>query len=116
MFSAIVLDHFHNPRHVGPLEAATHQGVAGSPGDGPYLILWFVVEEDVIQQAAYQTYGCPAAIASGSMTATLLVGRTVEQALNLTATDLMLLLGGLPEGKEHCAQLAITALTNALKG
>ena len=115
MFSPIVLDHVNCPRHLGPLETATHTGAAGTPGDGPYLILWFVVEEGVIQQSAYQTYGCPAAIASGSLTATVLIGRTVEQALRLTASDLMLLLGGLPEGKEHCAQLAITALTRALK-
>lgn len=116
MFSAIVLDHFHNPRNVGPLETATHQGVAGVPGDGPYMLFWLEIEDNSIVRAAYGTYGCPAAVASGSMVAALITGRSPEQASLLTREDLIRLLGGLPEGKEHCPQLAIQALTSALRG
>jgi len=114
MFSAIVNDHVYNPRNVGPLETATHEGVAGVPGDGPYMVLQFEVGAGKIVRAAYQTYGCPGAIACGSMTAQVLTGRTIEQALRLEEKDLVLLLGGLPEGKEHCPQLAIQALRKAL--
>ncbi|MCW3051182.1 MAG: iscU [Chthonomonadales bacterium] len=113
MFSALAIEHIAVPRNIGPLEGATHQGVAGVPGDGPYMILWFQVEDGQIQKAAYATYGCPAAVASGSITATLLTGRTVEQALSLTAEMIIRILQGLPEGKEDCAQLAAAALQNA---
>jgi nitrogen fixation protein NifU and related proteins len=114
IWSDTVQDHVSNRRHVGPLEGATHQGVAGVPGDGPYMILWFEVRQGRILRAAYHTYGCVAAIASGSITATLLTGTPVEKALLLTAQDINRVLGGLPEGKEHCPQLAITAMRNAL--
>ncbi|MCW3100703.1 MAG: iscU [Chthonomonadaceae bacterium] len=113
MFSAIATEHIAVPRNVGPLEGATHQGIAGVPGEGPHMILWFEVENGCIRRAAYATYGCPAAVASGSITAALLTGRTVEQALLLTAEDIIRVLQGLPEGKEECAHLAATALQNA---
>ena len=115
MFSALAADHITVPRNVGPLEGATHRGVAGVPGDGPHMILWFEVADGCIQRAVYATYGCPAAVASGSITATLLTGRTVKQALLLTAEDIIRVLQGLPEGKEDCAQLAATALRNAFR-
>jgi len=86
------------------------------PGDGPYMLLWFEVSEGRIVRAAYKTYGCVAAIASGSITAALLTGLPVERALLLTAEDLLRVMGGLPEGKEHCTQLSVTAVANALKG
>ena len=84
------------------------------PGDGPYMLLWFEVSEGRIVRAAYKTYGCVAAIASGSITATLLTGLPVERALLLTAEDLLRVMGGLPEGKEHCASLTTKAVHNAL--
>ena len=116
MFSPLAIEHIAVPRNVGPLEGATHQGIAGMPGDGPYMILWFQVEDGGrIAKAAYATYGCPAAVASGSITASVLTGRTVEQALRLTAEDILGVLQGLPEGKEECAQLAATALQNAFR-
>jgi nitrogen fixation NifU-like protein len=110
MFSAIVQDHFYNPRNSGELESATHQGIAGLPGDGPYMILWFQVASGKIERASYQTYGCPAAVASGSILAQLAVNRTFARLSELTSGDIIRLLGGLPEGKEHCAQLAVDAL------
>lgn len=115
MFSPTVMDHTHRPRNTGPLDSATHRGVAGEPGEGPYLILEFEIEDGRILKAAYQTYGCPAAIASGSVVAELLIGRTTNQASKLTVEDLTRLLHGVPEGKEHCPQLAILALNEALK-
>lgn len=113
MYSALASDHFHHPRRVGPLDAATHQGTGGVPGEGPYLILWFVVEGNRIERAAYRTFGCPAAIASASMMAELCEGRSIEQALRLSEAELVEALGGLPEGKEHCPKLALKALQEA---
>lgn len=116
MFTAIVQDHVHNPRNTGTLENATHHGVAGVPGDGPYMLMWFEVAEETIVRASYDTYGCPSAIASGSVSAEILQGRTISQALLLDATDIQRLLGGLPAGKEHCAQLTIEAIRDAFSG
>ena len=116
MFSAAVLDHSLNPRNVGPMEDATHEGGAGDPGGGPYVLLWFKVAGDKIVAGSYETYGCPAAVACASLTAEILKGRTVAQALSLTPQDLTLLLGGLPEGKEHCPKLAVQAIRSAFEG
>ena len=114
MYSEIAQQHIANPCNLGPLATATHEGVAGVPGDGPYMILWFEVVENVIRSAAFRTYGCAAATAVGSITTVLLTGLTVERALTLTAKDIDLVLGGLPEGKRSCAQLAADAVQLAL--
>ena len=115
MYSVVASEHFHAPRRVGPLEGATHTGTAGTPGGGPYVVLWFVVSGERIDRAAYRTFGCPAAIASASMVAELVEGRLVEAALMLTESELIQALGGLPEGKEHCPKLAVQALVAALQ-
>lgn len=115
MFSPTVLDHVTRPRNCGPLEGATHRGAAGVPGDGPYMILEFLVVHGRIARAAYQTYGCPAAIASGSVVAELAVGKTPEQIVRWTAPDLIMVLGGVPDGKEHCPELSIQAVRGAFR-
>jgi len=115
MFSDIVIQLAANPLNTGPLEDATNIGIAGVPGDGPYMELWLKVVDHKIKQAAFRTYGCPAAIASGSMLTQLAIGRSVTAIERLTALELTKILGGLPEGKEHCAQLAIDCLRNSIK-
>lgn len=110
MYSKVASEHFHEPRRVGPLVGATHTGTAGTPGEGPYVVLWFVVERERISQAAYRTFGCPAAIASASMAAQLAEGRTICEALTITEMQIVSALEGLPEGKEHCPRLAAEAL------
>lgn len=114
MFTAAVADHVQNPRNRGEMADATHYGQCGIPGAGPYVQIWLKIEAGRIVKAAYSTNGCPAQIASGSMTAQILAGRTVEQALLLEARDVELMLGGLPEGKGHCSQMAVNALKSAL--
>ena len=89
--------------------------MAGGPGEGPYVILSLEVRAGVILRAAFRAFGCAAATAAGSITTVLLTGRTVEQALRLTAADIDLVLGGLPEGKEHCPRLAAEAVRNAFE-
>ena len=115
MWSAVVDNLVQRPRFAGQWDGVTHEGVAGTPGDGPHLRLWLQVEQDTIARAGYQTYGCPAAIASGEMLCLLLTGRTRERAQALTAEDLTRALHGLPEGKAHCPQLALAALRHALQ-
>src|SRR5262249_50465767 len=85
-------------------------------GEGPYMELWFQVEEGTIRRAAYRTYPCPAATACGSVVAEVLTGRPVAAAQRLAAGDVATLLGRLPEGKEHCPRLAAAALADAFGG
>ena len=109
----MALSHINNPRNVGPLEGATHYGVAGVPGDGPFVQLWFIVDGDQIQRGSYKTYGCPTSIASASMIAELVAGKSVETALSLTEADIRALLAYVPEGKEDCPPRAVCALQSA---
>ena len=74
MYSDLAQEHIRNPRNLGPMEAATHEGTAGSPGEGPYMTLWFRVEGGVIRRAAFATNGCAAATAAVSISTVLLTG------------------------------------------
>ena len=116
MFSDLAQEHISNPHNPGPLEGATHCGTAGVPGEGPHMTFWFEIVDNTIRRAAFQTYGCASAVAAGSITTVLLTGRTIRQAMLLTAKDIDLILGGLPEGKFACAQLAAEAVQRALRG
>ncbi len=113
MLSPTIIDHFYSPRNSGVLVDATHRGVAGCPGDGPYVILSFKVVGDEIQGASYETYGCPVVVTCASYVAELFTGKKIEHALSLTARDLTVLIGGIPAGKEHCPQLAVEAVQKA---
>lgn len=115
VFSPMALSHINNPRNVGQLEGATHYGVAGVPGDGPFVQMWFIVNGDQIERGTYKTYGCPTSIASASMIAELVAGKSVATALSLTEADIRALLAYVPEGKGDCPPRAIQALQNALE-
>jgi len=115
MYNASVMDHVIRPRNNERLTQATHEGVAGDPGEGPYLLLWLEVKEEKIICASYETYGCPAAIACGSAVAEWVIGKSLQEADLITEKALISLLHGLPEGKEHCPQLAVNALQSALR-
>jgi len=123
MFSETAQRILANPTHIGPLESYTQQGVAGVAGEGPYMQIWLEVAcgrtedgaaAEVIETAAYKTFGCPSATVCGSMVCRLLTGMDAEKARLLTSADLIRILGGLPEGKEYCADLAIQAVADAL--
>ncbi len=115
MYSAIVLEHFHNARNVGLLENPDAVGVAGEPGRGNYMVLHLQLYGDTITACGFQTFGCAPAIAAGSMVTELVKGCTVAGALALTPEELEQALGGLPLGRRHCAALAIQALHDALE-
>ncbi len=115
MFSATILEHFHNPHRRCSSETAEVIGRAGVPGEGPHLLLFLRAEDNQITEAGFDTYGCPTATACGSLVSSWVEGKTFEQASILEPGDIGLVLGGLPLGKEHCAVLAVTALRDALR-
>jgi nitrogen fixation NifU-like protein len=98
------------------MDAPDRIGVVGVPGRGPFLLLCLRVQEGRVLEAKYQTHGCGASIASGSMLTVLIAQRTVEECLILTAEQLADALGGVPPDKLHCPAMAIAALRAALKG
>jgi NifU-like protein involved in Fe-S cluster formation len=112
MLSAVAADHVQRPRNQGPLETATHYGVSGSPGDGPYVELWLEVEGGTVCKAAYRTHGCPSSVAASSLLCQLATGRELERVKELTGEELLLVLGGLPEGKERFAHMAVESMRN----
>ena len=114
MYSDLANETMANPAYIGPMEGATHEGVAGAPGDGPYMLIWLEAADNRILRAAFKTFGCHAAVACGSITAALVTRRTFEQAAKLEAADLLMIAAGIPEGKQYCADLAIQALRAAI--
>ncbi len=114
-FSAILVEHFSSPRNTGRLDVPTVIGQAGVPGNGgPFMVLHLRLASEMVTDARYQTYGCGAAIASGSMLTTMIIGRPVAECLAITAEQLSDALGGVPDDKSHCPALAISALQGAL--
>jgi|694.fasta_scaffold03600_3 NifU-like protein involved in Fe-S cluster formation len=114
MFSQTALDHISSPRNAGRLQSFTHYGCGGVPGDGPYVELWFQVEGSKVIRAGQESNGCPSTMACASYISTISVGREVEAIQKLSSTVLILLIGGLPPGKERSAELAVEALQDAL--
>jgi len=114
-YTEIVKDHFFHPRNVGRLNSPSGSGTIGNPSCGDVMTIDIQVENDIITEAKFQTYGCAAAIASGSMTTELIKGKTIEECKQLSMDDIVKKLGGLPEEKTHCSNLATEALQKAIK-
>lgn len=108
------MDHVHNPRNAGPMDDATNIGRSGLQGEGPYIYIYLKIVDGLIERASYESNGCPAAIASASVVCQVVCGKKVEKMLDISVEDVLTLLGGLPEGKEHMADAAVTALCGAL--
>ena len=109
-----------NPKNLGEMSDADSIGTAGSEGCGDMLRMWVKFKEDaagrkVIDRATFQTFGCETAIAVASVATELVAGKTIEEALHLSSSDLAAPLGALPPMKIHCAQLVETALRSALE-
>jgi len=114
MYSPTLMEHFSNPRNVGELEAPDYVGQAGEPGSGPFMVLHLAVDGERVTAARFQTYGCGPAIAAGSFLTEHIIGRSRMYCASLGTEDIVDGLGGMPEDKLHCAQLAIDALREAL--
>lgn len=113
-YSETVMDHFRNPRNVGEVENADGIGQAGNPVCGDIMELSLKVEEGVIKDVKFKTFGCGAAIATSSMVTELVKGKTVDEALEVSNKAVADALGGLPPVKMHCSVLAEEALKAAI--
>ncbi len=114
-YSEILMDHFSRPRNQGPMENPDRIGLVGTPGNGPYMLLSVRLKEGKIIEAAFQTYGCGASIASGSMLTVMIVNRLTNECLQITPEQLIDALGGVPPNKLHAPALAVGALRCALQ-
>ncbi|MCR6544828.1 Fe-S cluster assembly scaffold protein NifU [Dehalobacterium formicoaceticum] len=115
MYNPTVMDHFENPRNVGEIADADGMGEVGNLSCGDILRVYIKVKDNILEDVKYKTFGCGAAIASGSMLTELAKGKTVEEALAITNNTVADALGGLPPKKKHCSNLAADALHKALE-
>ena len=114
MYNETVLDHFNNPRNVGKIEDGVI-GEVSSPGCGDTTFIYLDIEDGVIKDIKFKTFGCAAAIASSSMLTTMVKGMSLEDAKKITNVDIVKQLGGLPEVKINCSVLAADALRKAIE-
>lgn len=113
-YSAKVMDHFANPRNVGEMKDANGVGEVGNPKCGDIMRMYIKVEDNIIKDVSFMTFGCGAAIATSSMATELIKGKSVDEALKLTNKAVMEALDGLPAVKIHCSVLAEQAIKSAL--
>ena len=114
MYSEKVMDHFSNPRNVGEVAHPNAVGQVGNPKCGDIMRITMRIEDGVIQDVKFKTFGCAAAIATSSMATELVKGKTVEEALTLTNRAVAEALDGLPPQKLHCSVLAEEAIKAAI--
>ena len=115
LYSEKVMDHFRNPRNVGVIENADGVGEVGNPVCGDIMKIYLKIDNDVITDVKFETFGCGSAIASSSMATEMIKGKPIAQALQITNKAVTEALDGLPAHKLHCSVLAEEAIKNALK-
>ena len=115
LYSDKVMDHFRNPRNVGVLEDANGIGEVGNAKCGDIMKMYLKIEDDIIQDVKFETFGCGSAIASSSMATELIKGKPVSEAMQLTNKAVAEALDGLPAYKMHCSVLAEEAIQSALQ-
>ena len=113
-YSEKVMAHFTNPRNVGEIENADGVGVVGNAKCGDIMKMYLKIDDGVITDCKFKTFGCGAAIATSSMATELVKGHTVEEALSLTNSAVVEALDGLPAVKVHCSVLAEEAIKSAV--
>ena len=115
MYSDKVMDHFTNPRNVGEIKDADGKGSVGNPVCGDTTDIYIKVENGIITDIKFKTFGCGAAIATSSMITEMAIGKTLEEALEITRDSVANELDGLPPKKLHCSNLAADGLRAAIK-
>ena len=115
LYSEKVMDHFRNPRNVGIIEDANGIGEVGNAKCGDIMKMYLKIEDDIIQDVKFETFGCGSAIASSSMATELIKGKPVAEAEKLTNQAVAEALDGLPAYKMHCSVLAEEAIHAALE-
>ncbi|HEY40272.1 MAG TPA: Fe-S cluster assembly scaffold protein NifU [Dehalococcoidia bacterium] len=114
LYSEKVMDHFRNPRNVGEIENPDGTGHVGNPICGDIMELYIKVNGNIITDAKFKTFGCGAAIATSSMVTEMVIGKTIDEALEISNKTVAEALGGLPAAKMHCSVLAEDALRSAI--
>ena len=115
MYSEKVMDHFANPRNVGEIEGASDSGTVGNAKCGDIMKMDILVEDGIIVDVKFKTFGCAAAVATSSMATEMVKGKTIEEALALTNKAVAEALDGLPPVKMHCSLLAEEAIHAAIE-
>ena len=115
LYSEKVMDHFRNPRNVGGIEDANGIGEVGNAKCGDIMKMYLKIEDGIIEDVKFETFGCGSAIASSSMATELIKGKPVEDAMKLTNEAVAEALDGLPDYKMHCSVLAEEAIKSALE-
>jgi nitrogen fixation NifU-like protein len=114
-YSEKVMDHFTNPRNVGEITDASGIGTVGNPVCGDVMKMYLKIENNIIVDVKFKTFGCGAAVATSSMVTEMVKGKSIADALAITNKAVAEALGGLPPVKMHCSVLAEEALRSALK-
>jgi nitrogen fixation NifU-like protein len=115
MYTEKVMDHFENPRNVGEIADADGVGLVGNPTCGDIMKIYLKIDNDVITDIKFKTFGCGAAIATSSMVTEMAKGKTLDEALRLSNQSVAEALDGLPPQKMHCSNLAADALHAAIE-
>ena len=115
LYTDTVMDHFMHPRNVGEIKNPSGVGEVGNAKCGDIMKMYLDIENDVIKDVKFETFGCGSAIASSSMATEMIKGKTVEEALAISNKDVVNALGGLPAHKLHCSVLAEEAIKSAVK-
>lgn len=115
LYSEKVMDHFRNPRNVGELEDANGVGEVGNAKCGDIMKIYLDIEDNIIKDVKFETFGCGSAIATSSIATEMIKGKTVEEALQLSNKAVVEALDGLPTNKLHCSVLAEQAVRAAIK-
>ena len=115
MYNEKVMEAFKNPKNVGEIENASGVGTVGNASCGDIMQISLKIENDIIVDAKFKTFGCAAAIATSSTATDMIIGMTVEQALQVTNKKVIECLGGLPSQKIHCSVLAEEAIKKAIE-
>ena len=115
LYSEKVMDHFMHPRNVGVIENADGVGEVGNAKCGDIMKIYLQIEDEIITDCKFETFGCGSAIASSSMATEMILGKSIHEAMALTNTAVAEALDGLPAHKMHCSVLAEEAIKNALK-
>ncbi|MDY2847745.1 MAG: Fe-S cluster assembly scaffold protein NifU [Oscillospiraceae bacterium] len=114
IYSEKVMDHFANPRNVGEIEDADGVGEVGNAKCGDIMKMYIKVNDGIITDVKFKTFGCGAAVATSSIATEMIKGKSIEDALKLTNKAVMEALDGLPPQKIHCSVLAEQAMKSAL--
>jgi len=114
VYNETMIDHFTHPRNTGEIENPDAMAVVGDPTCGDYVRVYIKVEDGKISAFKFLTQGCPGAISTSSIATELAIGKTLDEALQLTDNDVIKAAGGIPARKAHCSLLAIRGLHQAI--